>query len=186
MSRFFVAWTIVGFLAISGLAFTLIAIVIARSPYTHGNLSSEGYNRTEIAYVGEEYPFDGLGLADPELARTGDPVQDGRLLFFRYGCTSCHGFQGQGAVVGKDLEEASPSEIRREVRDGPEGMPAYVSSFLSDEDLEEIVAFLMSEPQASAGAPDETTAGDPGHTAASTEGGSLYPNRVLFVAWLFG
>jgi len=113
-------------------------------------------------------------------------VPERRRPGIRYGCTSCHGFQGQGGVVGKDLEDASASEIRREVRDGPEGMPAYVSSFLSDEDLEEIVAFLMSEPQASAGAPDETTAGDPGHTAASTEGGSLYPNRVLFVAWLFG
>src|SRR3990172_5915413 len=123
MHRLLVSSTIIGLVTISGLAFTLIAIVIARSPYTHGNLSPEGYNRTKITLVGEEQPFEGLGLADPQLAQTGDPIQDGRALFFQYGCASCHGFQGEGAVVGKDLEDASPSEIRREVRDGPEGMP---------------------------------------------------------------
>src|SRR3990172_705172 len=46
--------TVVGLITISGLAFTLIAIVIARSPYTHGNLSPEGYHRTKIAPVGED------------------------------------------------------------------------------------------------------------------------------------
>lgn len=147
MTRFYLSSTVVGFIAISGLAFMLIAIVIARSPYTHGNLRPQGYSRTEIALVGEEYPFNGLGLADPQLALTGDPVQDGRALFFRYGCVSCHGFQGQGGTVGDDLGDASPSEIRREVRDGPEGMPAYVSSYLSDDDLKKIIAFLDSVSQ---------------------------------------
>jgi mono/diheme cytochrome c family protein len=154
MSKFFVSSTIVALIAISGLAFTLIAIVIARSPYTHGNLSPEGYDRTEIALVGEEYPFEGLGLADPGLAQTGDPAADGRALFFQYGCTSCHGLKGGGATVGTDLSDASPSEIRREVRDGPEGMPAFVSSSLSDEDLDKIVAFLTSDATSASGAAD--------------------------------
>lgn len=136
--------TVVGLIAISGLAFTLIGIVIARSPYTHGNLSAQGYHRTELSIVGQEYNFDGLGLADPQLAQTGDPVEDGRALFFQYGCASCHGFQGEGATVGVDLDEASASEIRRKVREGPEGMPAYAASFLSDEDLETIVEFLKA------------------------------------------
>ena len=139
-----VASTIVGLIMISGLAFTLIAIVIARSPYTHGNLSPEGYNRTEIIYLGEERPFEGLGLADPGLASTGDPVQDGSALFFRYGCASCHGVQSRGGAVGPDLSDSSASKIQREVRNGPEGMPAYVSSALSDEDLQDIIAFLKS------------------------------------------
>ena len=143
MTRTFVS-TIVGLIMISGLAFTLIAIVIARSPYTHGNLRPEGYNRTPIVYVGEEPTFEGLGLAEPGLALTGDPEQDGRALFFKYGCASCHGVKGQGAAVGPDLSDSSASKIRREVRDGPEGMPAYVSSALSDEDLQEIIAFLKS------------------------------------------
>jgi len=153
--------TVVAIITISGLAFTLIAIVIARSPYTHGNLSPAGYHRTEVALVGDERPFEGLELADPRLAQTGDPIQDGRVLFFRYGCASCHGFQGEGATVGKDLEDASPSEIRREVRDGPEGMPAFAAPFLSDEDLDKIVAFLRSDPTAQSARPGPEITGQP-------------------------
>ncbi len=160
MTRFFVPSVLI--ITVSGLAFMLIAIVIARSPYTHGNLSPEGYNRTEIAYVGEEHPFGGLGLADPQLARTGGPVQDGRALFFQYGCTSCHGLKGQGGILGDDLGDASPSEIRREVRKGPEGMPAYVSSSLSDEELEKIIAFLTSATEEAS----EESVGETSHTAS--------------------
>lgn len=143
MARFFVPGILI--FAISGLAFMLIGIVIARSPYTHGNLSPQGYERTKLAYVGEEYPFDGLGLADPRLAATGDAVQDGRALFFRYGCTSCHGLNGQGGTLGPDLDGASASEIGRAVREGPKGMPFYSTSQLSDEELEKIIAFLKSQ-----------------------------------------
>lgn len=149
--------TIAALIMISGLAFTLIGIVIARSPYTHGNLSAQGYDRTEVAIVGEEYAFEGLGLADP-FAPTGDPVLDGQLLFFQYGCQSCHGSNGTGAIVGEDLDEVSPSEVRREVRDGPEGMPAYLETTLSDEHLELIIAFLRSDTTVSAeAASDEGT-----------------------------
>ena len=67
---------ILGAIMMSGLAFTLIAVVIARSPYTHGNLRPEGYNRTDVIYLGEEHPFEGIWLADPGLASSGDPAQD--------------------------------------------------------------------------------------------------------------
>jgi len=140
LPRFFVPAVLT--FTISGLAFTLIAIVIARSPYTHANLSPEAYDRTEIAYVGEEHPFDGLGLADADLAQTGEPVEDGRALFFRYGCASCHGLKGQGGAVGKDLSEADAEEISEKVRKGPKTMPAYESGTLSESDLEKLIAFL--------------------------------------------
>ena len=144
MHRLLVSSTIVGLITISGLAFTLIAIVIARSPYTHGNLSPQGYGRTEIAVVGEEQPFEGLGLADPQLAQTGDPVQDGRALFFQYGCASCHGLKGQGGAVGKDLGSANAEEISDEVRQGPKTMPSFDASLLPDSDLQKLIAFLRS------------------------------------------
>lgn len=165
--------TIAALITVSGLAFTLVGIVIARSPYTHGNLSPQGYDRTEIAIVGEEYPFEGLGLADP-FTPTGDPVQDGRLLFFQYGCKSCHG-SGTGAIVGDDLDDVSPSEVRREVRDGPGGMPAYSSSLLSDEDLELIVAFLKSDPSTSSEATDDEATSPPfdSDEAGYVKGGSF-------------
>ena len=147
---------IFGVLAMSGLAFTLIAIIIARSPYTHGNLRPEGYDRTEIAYVDEEPPYAGYGLADPALANTGDPAQDGRVLFFGYGCAACHGLSGQGGAVGPglDIGDISASEFRKDVRKGPKGMPSFLEEVLSDDEIEKLYAFLESGP----GAASEQTA----------------------------
>lgn len=132
--------------AISGLAFTLIVIVISRSPYTHGNISAEGYDRSEIAYVGQEYPLHPIGLADPEAVLTGDPAADGFFLFFKYGCASCHGLNAEGSAVGPDLPpDISASGVREDVRDGPKGMPAYPPNLLSDDEIEQMIAFLKSQ-----------------------------------------
>lgn len=138
---------ILGAIMMSGLAFTLIAVVIARSPYTHGNLRPEGYDRTDVIYLGEKHPYEGMGLADPRLASTGDPAQDGRALFFGYGCASCHGLQGKGGAVGDDISEDSASTIDRRVRRGPKTMPSFDPSVLSDIDLEKLIAFLKSEAE---------------------------------------
>ena len=131
----------------SGLAFTLIAVVIARSPYTHGNLQPEGYDRTDVIYLGEDLPYDGFPLADPALASTGDPAQDGRALFFGYGCASCHGLNGQGQAVGKDLSKSDAEEISKEVRRGPKTMPSFDPSVLPDSDLQKLIAFLKSKAE---------------------------------------
>ncbi len=141
---------IVGAIMMAGLAFTLIAVIIARSPYTHGNLRAEGYDRTDIVYVGEEPPFEGLNLADLDAASTGNPVIDGRTLFFGFSCASCHGLTGRGAVVGEDLDtsDISPAEFLRKVRKGPKGMPAFIEEVLSDEEAEKLYAFLDSVGEA--------------------------------------
>jgi hypothetical protein len=144
VSRFFAPGILI--FGISGLAFMLIAIVIARSPYTHGNLSPAGYNRTRIVYVGEVHPFEGLPLANPSLASTGDPVRDGRTLFFRYGCAGCHGLNGQGGPVGKDLSGASAQKVSSKVRTAPKTMPTFDASVLPDSDLEKVIAFIQSLP----------------------------------------
>jgi mono/diheme cytochrome c family protein len=140
---------IVGAIMMGGLAFTLVGVIVARSPYTHGNLRPEGYDRTEIAYVGEELPFDGIGLADPQLATTGDSAQDGKVLFFGYGCAACHGLKGQGGAVGADIDidDISRSEFGRDVRKGPKGMPSFMEETLNDEDLDKLYAFLESVAQ---------------------------------------
>ena len=135
---------IVGMVVMSGLAFMLIAVIVARSPYTHANLSPAGYDRTEITYVDKEYPFEGLGLANPRLAQTGDAAQDGRLLFFAYGCASCHGLEAQGGVVGPNVSDASLSEVRRALSQGPKGMPSFDSAGITDEETASIVAWLQS------------------------------------------
>ena len=98
-------------LAVSALSLTLIAVVIARSPYTHSNLSPGGYSRTQIIRVGETQPFAGISLVNPGIARTGDPVLDGRMLFLQYGCAACHGLSGQGQAVGRNLRNATVAKI---------------------------------------------------------------------------
>ena len=145
MTRFFVPAILT--LAVSGLAFTLIAIVIARSPYVHANLRPAGYDRTEIVRVGEELPFEGLGLTNPQFAQTGAPVQDGAALFLSYGRVTCHGLDGRGGVIGPDLREAARSAPRvlGAVRGGPRSMPTFDPSLLTDEDPEKIIAFLRSQ-----------------------------------------
>jgi mono/diheme cytochrome c family protein len=146
MNRYFVP-AVLAF-AISGLAITIIGVVVARSPYTHGNLSSPvGYTRTKVAYLGETYLFEGMPLAKPADAQTGDPLHDGGLLFFQYGCAACHGSNGAGGAVGKSLNDASANKIRTKVRDGPKNMPAFSSDSLPDADLEKLIAFLQSHPQ---------------------------------------
>lgn len=146
MARFLTRYLVPTVLALmmSGLAVMLVGIVIARSPYTHGNLSPAGYNRTEIIYVGQDPPFEGFPLHDPRLADTGDPAQDGRVLFFANGCAACHGLNGEGAAVGKSISKSSAEEISQEVRRGPKTMPVYDTSVLSDSDVEKLVAFLKS------------------------------------------
>jgi cytochrome c553 len=192
LSRFLVP--VIHVVAISGLAFTLIIIVIANSHWTHGHLSARGYDRTEIARVDGEYDFEGQGLADPELAATGDLVADGFFSFFQFGCASCHGLTANGGVVGPDLPaDISASKVLRELRDGPEGMPAYSESLLSDEAAGKIVAYLKSRDGESptpanddstrTPGPDEPTATStpPGPSPTATEEPSS-ANRVLAVA----
>ena len=143
MNRYFVP-AVLAF-AISGLAVMIIGVIVARSPYTHGNLSSPaGYTRTKVAYLGETYLFEGIPLAKPAEAQTGDAVHDGGLLFFRYGCAACHGSGGGGGAVGKDLTDASATKISEKVRSGPKTMPGFASSELPDEDLDKLIAFLQS------------------------------------------
>ncbi len=133
---------LLGLAAIMIMAIVAIANII-RSP--HHNLNEpEGYDRTDVATLGEPSPYERISLADPA-AITGDPFTDGRALFFGYDCASCHGLTGQGATVAEDdldTSDISPSEFLRELRKGPKGMPAFIEEALSDEEAERLYAFL--------------------------------------------
>lgn len=142
MNKFFVPAILT--LTISGLAITLIAIVIARSPYTHGNLSAKGYGRTTVAYVGQQYQFEGTGLTDPSLAGGSDAVSNGKMLFLQAGCASCHGLNAQGGAVGPKIAGSSASKVLQRVRSPRGGMPAYPATVLSDDQVKQIAAFLAS------------------------------------------
>ena len=120
-------------------------IVLSRNPLTQAETGvAGGYARTPIAYVEIEYPYVGHGLADPSIANTDDPLRDGQLLYFQYGCSGCHGLSGSGAAVAPELrgEVGSAGGFEEDVRDGPKNMPGYEPSVLSDEELAKIHGYL--------------------------------------------
>jgi mono/diheme cytochrome c family protein len=143
LERFFVP--ALHLVAISGLAFTLIVVVISRSPYTHGNLNPEGYDRTEIAVLGQSYPYDRLKLADPGRTITGDAARDGSFIFIEQSCALCHGSKGQGGAVGPKLKsDYSISQLQHAVREPTGGMPSYSETAVSNDAIEKVLAFLKS------------------------------------------
>lgn len=157
MNRFFVPAVLAA--TISGLGFGLVAGVIARSPDTHANVRPEGYDRTPIGYVGEPATFDDFGLADPGLLTTADPVERGRLLFVRASCVTCHGLANQGGIVGPELDvgELTVSDLRQAIQTGPKGMPAFADEMFSDQDLEDLYAFLEALREDAHSASPEST-----------------------------
>jgi ubiquinol-cytochrome c reductase cytochrome b subunit len=74
-------------------------------------------------------------------------AEQGRILFARYGCNTCHPIAGHGPLVGPDLARIrfpfSRAEMRSYILRPPEGvsMPAYEGR-ISDQDLERIVDFI--------------------------------------------
>jgi mono/diheme cytochrome c family protein len=91
-----------------------------------------------------------VGEAD-EPARAGgvqsaSDVGRGRQLFKNYGCSSCHGTEGQGASTGPKL---APGPLPLEaflvvVRNPANVMPPYSEKVLTESELRDIHTFLAS------------------------------------------
>jgi len=146
-------------IAVGWMAVVFIVGIFLRSPYTHSNLDPEGYDRTPVANVGQEYAFEGPGLADPQLANTGDPIEDGRVLFFQYGCSSCHGLRGQGGVVGPpiNVKGLGVAGLRQLIRRAPGGMPSYTEESLGNEGTDKLYTFLGSVARSSGPTPSPSS-----------------------------
>lgn len=76
-------------------------------------------------------------------------AEQGRVLFGRFGCNSCHAIDKHGPQVGPDLAALrriwSQAELRQYIlRPPPDvAMPAYEGR-LADEELEQVVAFVLA------------------------------------------
>lgn len=76
-------------------------------------------------------------------------AEQGRLLFGRFGCNSCHAIDDVGPKVGPDLAGLqrilSHAELRAYILQPPPGvaMPAYQGR-LTEEQLEQVVAFVLA------------------------------------------
>ena len=75
--------------------------------------------------------------------------EKGKQLFVKHGCWQCHGFVGQGGIAGPALApEVMPLEAMVNfVRSSSRAMPPYKVEILSDADMKEIHAYLVSLPK---------------------------------------
>jgi mono/diheme cytochrome c family protein len=85
------------------------------------------------------------------------------MLYLQYGCASCHGLSGTGAVVAPELlgEVGSLGGFFEDVREGPKEMPGYASSVLTDDNLELIHRFLNSGSDSTSCPLDRSTNSSP-------------------------
>ena len=75
--------------------------------------------------------------------------EKGKQLYVKHGCWQCHGFVGQGGIAGPALvPKVMPLEAMTNfVRNASRAMPPYREAVLSNADMAEIHAYLVSIPQ---------------------------------------
>lgn len=136
-----------GLLIVVTLASVLIGVIVLRSPDTHGNLWETvpvGYTRTSVTLVGQEVGDVELTLDHHKRLQEGNgfAMERGRAVYLSRSCATCHGLDARGGPVGPSLAGSSPEIVRRMVREGRGGMPAYIDAHLSEADLAALVAYL--------------------------------------------
>ena len=128
--------------------------------------------RRLVAYVASL--GDGPDIPDVDVA-AGDLARGGEL--FRANCAACHNASGVGGALSygdhaPSLLNVEPLQIGEAMRFGPGEMPVFGEDILSDQDLDDIVGYVLYLQD-----PD-----DPGGLSL----GRVGPVPEGFVAWLFG
>ncbi len=75
-------------------------------------------------------------------------AENGKKLFVKLGCYTCHGYQGQGSSAGAKLapNPRTAASLIAYVRRPAGTMPPFTSKVVSDAELTDIQAFLASVP----------------------------------------
>src|ERR1700722_19319223 len=79
---------------------------------------------------------------------TGGNADNGKRLFVKLGCYTCHGYQGQGGGAGAKLapNPLAAAALIAYVRHPAGSMPPFTKKVVSDEVLTDIQAYLASVP----------------------------------------
>ena len=87
-----------------------------------------------------------LWLAGSALAQGN--ADNGKRLFVKLGCYTCHGYQGQGGAAGAKLapRPIAAAALIAYVRHPAGSMPPFTNKVASDAELTDIRAFLASVP----------------------------------------
>jgi mono/diheme cytochrome c family protein len=100
----------------------------------------------------------GLGIASVAAAQTPAPqtnapppgnAANGKKIYVDYGCYQCHGYEGQGG--GGTRLAPKPRLLFqgfvRYVRQPTQAMPPYTAKVVTDQELADIYAFLLTVPE---------------------------------------
>jgi mono/diheme cytochrome c family protein len=96
-----------------------------------------------------------LAAAASLAATSNAPAADadkGKIAFIQHGCWQCHDFEGQGSVATSGGRVIARTQLPLDafkafVRTTNGAMPPFRPAVLSDEDLDNIYAYLQSRPQ---------------------------------------
>src|SRR5579863_3676882 len=75
-------------------------------------------------------------------------AENGKRVFARDGCYECHGYAGQGTIAGARLAPPvlNAQGMIRYVRRPAGAMPAFTDKVLSDQEVNDIYAYLKTIP----------------------------------------
>jgi ubiquinol-cytochrome c reductase cytochrome c subunit len=139
------------------------------------------YTQAEIDQLAAYISSLGAGPSIPTEAQYGpdgaDIAKGGEL--FRDNCTQCHNFTGKGGALthGKfapSLEGVDPKHIYEAMQTGPQNMPSFPDTTLSEQNKKDIIAYLNA------------VNGDDTESPGGLELGGLGPVSEGRVAWIFG
>ncbi|MFE9437827.1 c-type cytochrome [Streptomyces sp. NPDC006602] len=139
------------------------------------------YSQAEIDQLATYISSLGAGPNVPTEAQYGpdgaDIAKGGEL--FRTNCAQCHNFTGKGGALthGKfapDLEGVAPKHIYEAMQTGPQNMPSFPDTTLSEQNKKDIIAYL------------DAVNGDDTVSPGGLELGGLGPVSEGLFAWIFG
>ena len=139
------------------------------------------YTQAEIDQLAAYVASLGAGPTVPTKDQYGpegaDIAKGGEL--FRTNCAQCHNFTGKGGALthGKfapDLEGVDPKHIYEAMQTGPQNMPSFPDTTMSQQNKKDIIAYLNA------------VNGDDTESPGGLELGGLGPVSEGLFAWIFG
>ncbi|CAL9545560.1 Cytochrome bc1 complex cytochrome c subunit [Streptomyces sp. enrichment culture] len=139
------------------------------------------YSQAQIDQLAAYISSLGAGPSIPTEEQYGpegaDSAEGGEL--FRTNCAQCHNFSGKGGALthGKyapSLEDADPKHIYEAMLTGPQNMPSFPDSTLTEQNKKDIIAYLNA------------VNGDETVSHGGLELGGIGPVAEGLFGWIFG
>jgi ubiquinol-cytochrome c reductase cytochrome c subunit len=139
------------------------------------------YSQAEIDQIAAYIASLGAGPTIPtksQVSPEGADIANGGELF-RTNCAQCHNFTGKGGALthGKfapSLEGVDPKHIYEAMQTGPQNMPSFPDTTLTEKNKQDIIAYL------------DAVNGDDTESPGGLELGGLGPVSEGLFGWVFG